>query len=329
MQHITHYLPSSRFVLAVALIAVIGIAVYSFTRPKERPIDTEPLLVITDEEREKISLGTEDTDLDGLSNWEEALWGTNPNVADSDGDGTGDGIEIAARRNPLVNAVDDTLEAYPIVPSDEAAGEGGSTRSDAVSRTFMSHLYHIGTEGNPTIEDISVLEDIISNEVAQNIPQNTYTEEDIVVDTITESSTLLRTYANTLASFILAYDELGAPYEVAIITDAIESGNLSRLSDLKRFITFFTDMHDALFALSVPSTLIDTHLEILNTLQTMAMSLTYIHDMSDDTVIGLTGLTTYQTSLTRMEYAAQSLVGILSDASLTFSESEVGSMFAL
>ena len=329
MEHITHYLPSGRFVLTVALIAVIGAAVYSFTSPKETPVTTEPLLVITEEEQEKISLGTEDSDGDGLSNWEEALWGTNPNSPDSDGDGTGDGIEIAARRNPLVNAANDTLETYPIVPSDEAAGEGESTRSDAVSRTFMSHLYQIGTEGNPTIEDIAVLEDIISNEVTQNIPYSTYGEEDIVVDDSTESSVLLRTHANTLASFIAAYDKLGAPYEVTIITNAIESGDLSRLSDLKRFVTFFTDMHDALLVLSVPSSLIDTHLEILNTLQTMTMSLTYINDMSGDTVIGLTGLTTYQTSLTRMEYAVQSLVGILSDASLTFSENESGSMFAL
>lgn len=329
MKHITHYLPSGRFVLAVALIAILGGVIYSFTLPKSATPKNEPLLVITEEEQEKISLGTEDPDNDGLSNWEEALWGTNPNIADSDGDGTLDGIEIAARRNPLVNADDDALNTYPIVPSDEAAGEGTGTRSDAVSRTFMSHLYHIGTQGNPSIDDIAVLEDIITNEVVQNIPYAAHTQDDITIDTSGDVEELLRTYANTLASSLLAYDELGAPYEITLITDAIESGNLSGLSELDRFIVFFTDMHDTLHALPVPSALANTHLEIINTLYAIHTSLTYVHDMHTDTVIGLTGLTTYHTSLTRMELAVQSLTTILSEASITFTEDEAGRIFTL
>lgn len=44
-----------------------------------------------------------DDDNDGLSDLDEALWGTNPLMPDSDGDGVGDGEEVAAGRQPMVN----------------------------------------------------------------------------------------------------------------------------------------------------------------------------------------------------------------------------------
>ena len=41
-----------------------------------------------------------DSDGDGLKDWEEAIWRTDPARADSDGDGTADGREIADNRDP-------------------------------------------------------------------------------------------------------------------------------------------------------------------------------------------------------------------------------------
>lgn len=51
-----------------------------------------------------------DTDGDGLLDWEEALWGTDPNNPDADGDGTSDGAEVAAHRNPKKAGPNDSLD---------------------------------------------------------------------------------------------------------------------------------------------------------------------------------------------------------------------------
>lgn len=48
-----------------------------------------------------------DPDHDGLKNWEEALWKTDPNNPDTDGDGTPDGQEIKENRDPLKAGPDD------------------------------------------------------------------------------------------------------------------------------------------------------------------------------------------------------------------------------
>src|SRR6185436_15952619 len=50
----------------------------------------------------KLAVAVADTDHDGLSDSDEtAIYGTNPNKFDSDGDGMGDGAEILAGTDPL------------------------------------------------------------------------------------------------------------------------------------------------------------------------------------------------------------------------------------
>ena len=54
-----------------------------------------------------------DSDDDGLSDTENALYGTNPNDSDSDNDGTNDGAEVGAGTNPLVDERTFIVEAGP------------------------------------------------------------------------------------------------------------------------------------------------------------------------------------------------------------------------
>lgn len=52
---------------------------------------------------------TDDTDNDGLKDWEEVLWGTDPNNPDSDSDGMNDGDEVGNDRNPTIAGPNDNL----------------------------------------------------------------------------------------------------------------------------------------------------------------------------------------------------------------------------
>ncbi len=55
-----------------------------------------------------------DSDNDGLRDWEEELFHTNPNNPDTDGDGYLDGEEIDSGHNPLVKAPGDKISFYPL-----------------------------------------------------------------------------------------------------------------------------------------------------------------------------------------------------------------------
>jgi len=45
-----------------------------------------------------------------LKDWEENLWGTDPNNPDTDGDGTSDGKEVSEGRNPLIAGPNDLIK---------------------------------------------------------------------------------------------------------------------------------------------------------------------------------------------------------------------------
>ncbi len=55
-----------------------------------------------------------DSDNDGLRDWEEELYHTDPLNPDSDGDGYLDGEEVDSGHNPLVKAPGDKLSFYPL-----------------------------------------------------------------------------------------------------------------------------------------------------------------------------------------------------------------------
>ncbi len=58
--------------------------------------------------------GGKDSDNDGLRDWEEELYKTDPNNPDTDGDGYLDGEEVDSGHNPLVKAPGDKLAFYPL-----------------------------------------------------------------------------------------------------------------------------------------------------------------------------------------------------------------------
>lgn len=62
-----------------------------------------------------------DTDGDGLKDWEETLYSTNPKLVDTDGDSMNDGEEVSSNRDPLKYGVGESIEVKPSdVPFPEA-----------------------------------------------------------------------------------------------------------------------------------------------------------------------------------------------------------------
>lgn len=83
-----------------------------------------------------VAIDPEDLDCDGLSNEDEVLLGTDPNVADSDSDGLLDGEEVGLGTDPLVDDTDsDTLtdgeEVNNYGTNPLASDTDGDTLSDA------------------------------------------------------------------------------------------------------------------------------------------------------------------------------------------------------
>jgi hypothetical protein len=86
--------------LTVLIVLVVGII--AGVRSKPSPVTESPISGIEKPiQNSKENDIFADSDNDGLKNWQEDLWKTGKNTADTDGDGTNDGAEVAQNRDPI------------------------------------------------------------------------------------------------------------------------------------------------------------------------------------------------------------------------------------
>ncbi|MEK7636742.1 MAG: hypothetical protein AAB362_03590 [Patescibacteria group bacterium] len=137
--------PKSRFgrffVVFFALIAV-GFFILFTTAPDPSFVQkNEPIIPLSPEEEFKRTFKEElnkDADEDGLREWEEAVYKTNAENPDTDGDGTSDGDEIKQNRNPLVKGPKDTVA--PPTESDASGAITFKSEKGNLSQGFVEKL---------------------------------------------------------------------------------------------------------------------------------------------------------------------------------------------
>lgn len=101
----------------------------------------------------------QDSDQDGLSNDEEKLYGTNPSVKDSDGDGYSDGVEVESGYDPLKPAPGDKIVKQisneSLSSNSQQETENGENLTEKVSKEIANVLKNSGQGGDEiSMEDV-------------------------------------------------------------------------------------------------------------------------------------------------------------------------------
>src|SRR3989344_8258983 len=113
MGNFKEYLPSGKFTkTALAFVMLAGLVGVALIYPEERTVKySNPSAELETGTLENIIAitGDIDTDSDGLKDWEEALFKSDPNNKDTDGDGTEDDEEVKLGRNPTLAGPNDKL----------------------------------------------------------------------------------------------------------------------------------------------------------------------------------------------------------------------------
>jgi hypothetical protein len=113
----------------------------------------------------------QDSDQDGLSNDEEKLYGTNPNVKDSDGDGYSDGVEVESGYDPLKPAPGDKIvtqtSSEPSLSNPQQVTGAGENLTEKVSNEIANILKNSGQGGDGvSLEDVDgVVQKVLDNSV--------------------------------------------------------------------------------------------------------------------------------------------------------------------
>ena len=242
-------LPSKKVLITIVSIIVLILVLFlgsKYKKAASTKVDQEFGATIPAVPAEVLKQAFDvDTDQDGISDWEESLWATDPKQKDTDGDGISDGAFILAQRARMR----ETMPPDISLPQSE---------SEVFDRQFFATIAYLEQSGELTEERKKSLSDIYTTYVMQPINVG-MTREDIKI--VSDDQINMRNYLLQIDDF-LAKNEL-IPSQMAEFMQSVRFGSVS--DELYGSIVIpYGRMIDTLKNMPVPEKFVNNHLALLN-----------------------------------------------------------------
>lgn len=241
-----------------------------------------------------------DTDLDGVLDWEEGLWGTDPYNKETTA-GTPDSIAI----NKLKMEQGLTLS------------EGGEevtetlTETEKFSRELFSTIASLSQSG--TLDQTTV--DEMSASLAEQLKSSPVEKVFLLSDLkITKNNTIesVRSYDNALTALFQQAPSGRTAIDILqeFITDE-ENVDGAVLAELAPIITATKSKITAMLNMSVPQALAQPHLDVTNGLERMMENLDKMRFFNEDTILALGAISQYQENTELLYVSVQNLANAI------------------
>lgn len=261
-----------------------------------------------------------DTDSDGLKDWEEPIYKTNPENPDTDGDGTNDGEEIARGRDPLKAGPDDQLAKPERTATPEEPNENNFTES--LGRQFYEDYLRLKlADPNAQIDTKQAAERTVTNFF------ETYNPESIEFPRVapTDIRVANDNSKEAVTRYLAAVSGIGQKYIAdnqdprLLFASIIQRDNYrSQLSRFDPMITNYEIAYEKLRETRVPSSWKDHHERFLNLVLRVKTILEIFRDADRDIIKTLVVAPQYEAAISENETLRQEAVGRLTNMGINF-----------
>ncbi len=272
------YLPSKKFIssLCIAIFLVLIVIAINYVESNKSAYKND--LVV---DSSSTLFNTIDTDHDGLPDWQESLYGTDPKKADTDGDGTSDGEEVKENRDPLkANTAksgeepNDKISADVVEKNQQIADDYAKlSATEKLARELISNII-ASVPANGSLDQATI--DDLVNKSIQNIPNKNFTGitqmTDLNLITITKNNFIKNfgTYLTSYTKQTNAFRKL-IGQDITIIDDFITTKDSADQKKISAITTKYQAIVDSLTKTTVPSFsdsgIVSYHLGIINDLE--------------------------------------------------------------
>ncbi|MBI2640851.1 MAG: hypothetical protein HYW91_03145 [Candidatus Sungbacteria bacterium] len=297
--------PSSqkaRWILAILVFLIIGwLVVSGRSDPKQTKRPDNASLLAREEQLKKLN---QDTDNDGLKDWEEAIFRTDLKNPDTDGDGTKDGDEIGLRRDPAIKGPDDFLATTTAVK--DSPYFLPSNLTGQLAEKFGINVIVPRLSGSKRPLDLESIGDQIAGETLySSTPQNYFAEKDIKVSK-DNSAKAFETYSLAMMESDAVFSGITrSPLE--IFSDALQSDNLSSLNTLDPYLSAYDKKLEHMKQAAVPSQLTSFHLRYLDLVQAQKTAVQKIRNAESDIVGAVVGTQEFASNFQQFQSLMQGL----------------------
>lgn len=307
-------------------VAVIGAAVivagvwYATSRDTTNQNNEEVIGVSSEDQVIEAGTFERDSDNDGLKDWEEALWETDPSNPDTDSDGASDGEEVEAGRDPTVSGPNDTI-AQTDIPI-YAREESTLTTSESFQKDFFEQLTEANRQGNVTETELQEMLAQLTGEYSRDTDSfSFYTETDIAVEDTTR--TTVRTYLNSLGELTQKYRDTFTSDKLVSIQRIFTEPEAVQENDFNSLVDDFAAAEGELAKLSVPRSLVSAHSDLLNSVAAMRTALeTILETHSSDPLRAIIEMNSFTSGLVLFGEAIEEIKTYMQSSDVSFSEDD-------
>ncbi|OGD66954.1 hypothetical protein A2442_00095 [Candidatus Campbellbacteria bacterium RIFOXYC2_FULL_35_25] len=276
------WLPSEKLVSVFFVVAVIfGVYFFVFKNDNKATFSFSS----NQDDATKINKTDEDTDGDGLMDWEEFLLKTDSNNPDTDGDGISDKDEFKKDNRLTEEGFYTYFDNY----KKELENRKDLNRTDLASKDLL--IGYIGLKQAGLLTDTNK-EKLIDSIVLENVLEsssNKYSISDI--KTTNNSQDSVKTYYDKIVSVLGTYTN--GENDLLVLKRALENNDSKEIEKLKKSAINYINLQNELVKIITPSDLVNNHLNIVTILGNLIKN---IEDMSlsmEDPLRGLTGAKKY------------------------------------
>jgi hypothetical protein len=253
-----------------------------------RSAQSDQLIATTDAVKQSFE---KDTDNDGLKDWEEGLYGTDPKNPDTKGTGLGDAKEVEKIK------AQEAADAKGTTPA-----TASTTATDRLSRELLTKYFEAKKAGLDITPELSsrIAEEVLSKDYDVELPPF----DDSVLNTSPSTDArFIHTYGNSLASVILTPLPENTSNELIILQEIIDQGTPSEenIADIDKIIDRYTTMRDKLVSMIVPTGAKDGHAQIIQGLELIRNSVLGIKSLQTDPVGALPKIALYEDGVTILD----------------------------
>ncbi|MBI4132165.1 MAG: hypothetical protein HY474_00865 [Candidatus Sungbacteria bacterium] len=236
-------------------------------------------------------LAARDSDGDGLRDWEEALYQSDPQKIDSDGDGTPDGEEVRKSRDPAKAGPNDPLnpEAANDAIADSAAEDDDNLTFSVAQQLLESGvLSSIGADGG--IADTEFLDNLaLPAELDPALILNraaTITIKDLTVSP-TNDAAAVRNYFNNVYAVYAKYLVPLPKDDLTILNEIMEKEDYTKLAELDAIILALERSASEIKKIPAPSGYETFAVTELNHIKKTARAIQVIARLREDPIAAL------------------------------------------
>lgn len=279
------------------------------------------------------AVATKDSDGDGLPDWQESLYGTDPHKTDSLGLGMTDGQAVAkglivpkaVTALPGISSAPVSYDANGLPPA-----SAGGTLTAAFTQNFIN-LYLAARQANGGNDLTDAQIQSVAAQSIQSLGMLAAAAPDYkkVSDIRVDGSggDAMRAYAVDAQNIIATNRSGTSKNEVSYLKDAVEKGDTAALSSLSAIAKSYRTTAVGFAQLSAPVELGGIHLRLINSLMRLSEVINDMSRVNDDPLATIIALEQYPNVVQSFWSAMDDVGKAYRNAGVTVSVKEPGGVF--